>query len=132
MISTLPFVPSVPFYRFSVLLENAVYVFDVRWNSRAEQWAFDISEEDGTAIIHGAVVVLGAYMGRTSAHQLLMGGVLVARDTSNESREATLDDLGTRVKVLYVPRADMVSEIIAAATGSPQSTTTETPTGTFA
>lgn len=118
MITQLPFVPSIPFYRFSTALEGTVYVFDVRWNSRAEQWAFDVSEEDGTTIINGAVVVLGACMGRTSEHNLFMAGAIVARDTSGEQVEATLDDLGTRVQIFYIPRADMAREIIGDATGS--------------
>ncbi len=118
MLNLLPFVPSIPFNRFSTAVEGVVYVFDVRWNSRAEQWAMDISEEDGTPIIKGGIIALGACIGRASTHPLLMGGVFVARDTSRTNVEATLDDLGTRVQVYYIPRDDMAQEIIADATGS--------------
>ena len=118
MINILPFTPSIPFYRFAVVIDAVVYVFSVRWNTRAEQWAFDISEEDGTSVINGAVVALGAMMGRTSSHELFQNGCIVARDTGNEFKEATLDDLGTRVQVVYIPKADMAQEIIADATGS--------------
>lgn len=123
----LPFVPSIPFYRFTTTIDSTNYIFDVRWNSRSERWAIDISEENGTSILHGGIIVLGAAIGRTSTHLLLMSGVIVARDTTMELRDPGLDDLGTRVKVYYIPRDDMANEIVAAATGSPvESLSTET------
>ena len=114
----LPFVPSVPFYRFSVLLGGTPYVFDVRWNSRAAQWYFDMSEEDGTAIVRGAAIALGAISGRTSSHPFMFTGVILARDTTQQNVDPTLDDLGTRVQVIYMTRDEMAAEIIADVIGS--------------
>ncbi len=123
----LPFVPSIPLYRFTTPIDGAVYIFDARWNARSERWALDISEENGTSILHGGIINLGANIGRTSTHLLFMSGVIVARDTTRQSREAGLDDLGTRVQIYYIPKDDMANEITSSATGSfVESLSTET------
>lgn len=99
------------------MLDGTAYVFDVRWNTRAAQWAVDISEEDGTMVVRGAVIALGAILGRTSTHLLLRSGIIVARDTSRENVEPTLDDLGTRVQIYFFTRDEYANEIIADVSG---------------
>lgn len=108
----LPFVPSVPAYDFSVDIDGVSYTFDVRWNSRARAWYFDVLESDGTPIARGIKVVLGAYLGRGRLHDLFRLGVIVAHDTTRDGRDATLDDLGTRVEVLYVPVDELIGRLV--------------------
>lgn len=105
----LPFVPSIPFYRFSTTLDNVEYVFDVRWNNRDAAWYFDVSETDNTPIAQGIKVVLGTYLGRWVNHTLFRDGVIVAVDLSDAGREATLDDLGTRVQIMRLGLEEVLS-----------------------
>lgn len=96
----LPFKPSIPDYRMGVAIDQAQYTFEVRWNDRDKSWYFNMLEADGTPIIHGVRIVLGMYLGRRSLHDFFQHNVLIAIDTSNQGREAGLDDLGTRVQVV--------------------------------
>lgn len=113
----LPFIPSVAAYEFSTDIEGISYTFDVRWNSRDEGWYFNLFEDNGAPIAYGLKVVLGTLIGETTPHNLFRLGVLVVIDTTQEGREATFDDLGTRVQVRYVPVAEYLARV--AGSGAP-------------
>ena len=98
---TLPLVPSLPNYRFGTALDGVQYIFDFRWNSRDEAWYMAISSEDGTLIRTGIKVVLGIALGGRVADSDFPTGAFFALDLSNAGVEATLDDLGERVAVVY-------------------------------
>lgn len=97
----LPFVPSVPFYTFTTTIEGEPYLFKVRWNSRDSAWYFDVLTDDGEVLREGIKVVLGAYLGRVSTERFFETGVLWAIDTTSQAKEATFDDIGTRVEIRY-------------------------------
>jgi hypothetical protein len=120
----LPFRPSVGNYRFSAVLASTEYLFDVRWNSRARAFYFDVREADETAIVLGIKAVLGVYYGRRANHPLFRQGALVARIPHGAARgEATFDDLGARVQVWYFTRDEVVEEIYSTLTS--KATTTQ-------
>lgn len=98
----LPFVPSFPNYRVSTTLEGVQYIFDVRWNARAESWYCDISTEADVRIKSGVKVVLGAPLGKRGGSADMPPGVFIANDTTGAGQEATIADLGTRVEVIYL------------------------------
>ena len=100
----LPLVPSTPNYRFATTLDGTSYVFDVRWNARDEAWYLDVYDQNETLIRAGVKIVLGALLGRRSVDPAFPDGLLIATDLSGEGREATFDDLGTRVVVIFTPR----------------------------
>jgi hypothetical protein len=104
----IPLVPSIGSYRFGTAIDTVPYLFDVRWNTRDQAWYLDVLETDETPIVRGVKIVLGAYLGRRSNHPLFKNGVLVASDTSGATRDATFDDLGTRVKLQYIPVLDLM------------------------
>lgn len=97
----LPFLPSVPFYTFTTTIEEKPYLFRVRWNGRDSAWYFDVETDDGQVIRQGVKVVLGTYLGRASAEEFFTQGVLWAFDTTSQAKDATFDDIGTRVQVRY-------------------------------
>lgn len=103
----LPFVPSEPFYQFATVIEDQNYVFDVRWNGRDSAWYFDVQTETNEVIRRGIKVVLGAYLGRVSTHALFENGAIVALDTSRKQVDATFDDIGVRVFVLYLTALEL-------------------------
>lgn len=110
----LPFVPSVPYYRFRTSIENVAYIFDVRWNVRDAAWYFDLLETDETPIALGVKIVLGMSLARRIKHPLFRNGTLVAIDTSGKLREPGLDDLGTRVQIRYYTVYDIIAVIHSA------------------
>jgi hypothetical protein len=107
MAAILPFIASISRYRFATTIENRVYLLDVRWNSRAESWYFDMLSEDETPLRRGMRLVLGAFLGVRSASDELPHGVLMAIDRTGEGREAGFDDLGDRVVVFYFTRDEV-------------------------
>lgn len=107
------FTPSLGEYEFDTVIEGDSYTFLVRWNEHDQAWYFDLLEFDGTPILEGAKVTIGSYMGRYSTHKLFERGVIAAIDTSGDYRDATFDDLGTRVEVRFYPIESLVSEMYA-------------------
>lgn len=94
-----------PHFEFSTTFDGVTFDLDCRWNEREQAWYFDLLTEDGTPIVRGVKIVLGVMLGgRTGvSNPLFPAGALMAFDLSDEGREATLDDLGTRVVVYFVP-----------------------------
>lgn len=101
----LPFEPPetgiIANFRVGTTLREVQYQLDVRWNSRDEAWYMDILTADETPIRMGIKIVLGVLLGRRSVDPAFPLGVLIASDTSGENEEATLNDFGTRVQVLF-------------------------------
>ncbi len=102
MPTIIPFEPSNARYRFGTSLGSFHVWFDVHYNSRDRAWYFDLRDDtDDAVIIAGVKVVLGVNFGRRSAHPLFKSNLLRAIDTTRSGRDATFDDLGTRVQVLH-------------------------------
>jgi len=76
-----------------------------RWNVRANgdagAWFMDVRDQDERPVILGVKLVLGVNLCRRSAHPIFQHSLLRLVDTSRTHREATLDDLGTRVVLLH-------------------------------
>lgn len=107
----LPFSPGIEEYRVATALGDVGYVFDLHWNHRDKCWYLDAYEDDGaTAIFHGVKIVLGAFLGRQFRHRLVLDGALMAIDTSGQSLDAGLDDLGTRVLVVRLSLDEIVAK----------------------
>ena len=102
-----PIDAAFPRYRVATNLGEAQFVLDVHWNARAEAWYLDLSTEDGELIRAGLKIVLGALLGVRSTDRRMPDGVLVASDLSGEGRDATLDDLGSRVVVFFYPSSEL-------------------------
>lgn len=119
----IPFVPSKPNYIFTTTITDddgvpEVYNFRVRWSASESGWYFDVRDADGKLIRAGIKIVLGAALGRTSNHKLFRNGCMMAFDTSGKGKDAGLDDMGTRVKVLRLTRAEALlahDELVEAA-----------------
>jgi len=109
----LPFEGGIPFYDFSTTIAGREYIFDVRWNGRDEAWYFDVKEIDNTPIASGVKVVLGTLLARYTNHPLFRNGVMVVIDLNDngegEARDATLDDLGSRVVVMWLSLDEALS-----------------------
>lgn len=108
---TLPFAPTTPptpIHYTSAVLDGATYRFRVRWNGRAEAWYLDIRTADGTALALGVKVVLGTALARWVRSPLWPAGILFATDDSGEGRDATYDDFGVRIKIVFMTFDEIV------------------------
>lgn len=126
MATILPLRPSVGSYRFTLPIDDVQYQFRLKWNSVERGtggvpgpgakgvWYMDVLEFDGTPIIVGVKIVLGAYLGRWNNHPLFLNGVFVARSSAPVHEDPGFDDLGSTVQVLYFNRSDLASEMLGA------------------
>lgn len=105
----LPLIPSEPNYTFGVDLDEVTYLVEMRWNGRDNAWYMNFFEEDETPIRTGIKMVLGTFLGRRSVSPKFPSGLLVAVDLTGEGKDATLDDLGTRVVVYYYTREEILT-----------------------
>lgn len=109
MATELPLTPSVPHYRVAVALAGIDYLLDFRWNARDAAWYMDVFGSDGKIVAAGLKLVIGQMIGaRHVGVPKFPRGVFIVGDTSGERRDATLDDLGTRVIVRFYSYTDMV------------------------
>lgn len=107
MPQVIPFQAEQPYYSFATVIDSEVFVFDVRWNVREGYWYFDIRTTDDELLAGGLKLVLGvAILDKTSTPGL-PDGVIICEDTSGAGVDATLDDLGVRVQVLFYSRAEI-------------------------
>jgi hypothetical protein len=115
---TVPFESGSGAYDFRTTIDGVEYFCDVRWNSsdneRRGAWYFDLYEQDLTPIAVGIKIVLGTYLGKRVQHRLFRTGVMIALDMTKQGKEATFDDLGTRVEVRWVPVEEALSLIAEA------------------
>lgn len=119
MALVIPFSSVNPINKFSTTLDGVQYGFRARWNSsdnydplagvRRGAWYIDISDNTGEPIATGIKVTLGTILGRQFQHTLFRTGVLVAVDLSGKGREPGIDDFGTRVQVLRLSIAEVLS-----------------------
>lgn len=109
----IPFDSSNPITKFSTSLVtsqgNEQFGFRARWNSRDAAWYMDVSDDTGTAFATGIKIVLGTYLGRQFNHRLFRDGVIVAVDLSGQGLDAGPNDLGTRVVVMQLTKAEVLS-----------------------
>ncbi len=105
----LPITPSVPDQQFTTTLAGVVYQIRAKWNTRDESWYMDLRTPSGDPIRLGLRLVLGAKIGRQCADPRMPAGTFVLIDTSKEDREATLDDMGTRVVLQFTSHAEVAA-----------------------
>jgi hypothetical protein len=105
----LPLIPSVPIYRVQTTLGQTTYVFDLRWNGREGCWYLDLLAADGTPLALGRKIVIGwiPMRGTNPITRPRNFGALIAQDLSGKQREATLNDLGTRVRIYWFAPSEL-------------------------
>lgn len=108
----IPFEPTTPNYRMGVVLGGTQYIFDVRWNQRDQAWFFDLLAEDEDPIVSGVKIVLGTILGGRCADERMPDGIMQAEDTTGTGTEARIDDIGTRVIVMFWTWAEMAAAVV--------------------
>jgi len=103
----IPFTSDEPFYEFSTTLDGERFYFNVRWNDRDGAWYFDLADEEQVVIRHGIKIILGLALGMRTVSNRWPNGHMIAFDTSQQGVDATIDDLGTRVIVVFYTNEEL-------------------------
>lgn len=103
-----PLAAEGPYFGQGVELEGRTYRFDFRWNTRTEQWVIDVFDGGGAALVNGVRGVINVpLLQKFGLREDLPPGELLLLDSSGRDLEAGLDDLGSRVQLIYLPAADL-------------------------
>jgi hypothetical protein len=94
-------------YTFDVALDDVTFRFSFEWNDRDEGWYMSIADTNGVPLLSGRRIVLGYPLISIYRNPALPAGALVAIDTSSKDEEPGFADLGRRVKLLYITRAEL-------------------------
>ena len=99
MIVELP-LSSAPAQSFTTQLGDRKFYFEVRYNSRNGVWTLDMFDDASReAIFSGLAIVLGVDLLDPYNFDL---GALIAQDKTGQGKDATADDLGSRVALYWV------------------------------
>lgn len=97
----------LPFFDMQLALEGVTYTLQFRWNVRLEAWFLDVLDEAASEyLIAGLRLVvnwpLTAYRDTT-----VPPGQFLVLDSTGSDTDPALNDLGTRVKILYLMSTEL-------------------------
>ena len=98
---TLPIHSDFPSYSFKVELSSVLYTLSFSFNFRTEYWVMDIQDTSGEVIQAGVPVLVKQDLLGRFADSRIPSGELVALNLETENVEATRDNFGTSVVLLY-------------------------------
>ena len=97
----IPIASKTPWQSFDVQLDGETFTFEVRWNGRAAMWFLTLSDSDGLIFARRRLAIGVPLFHRYASLRLPKGEAYVI-DTTGADEEAGVDDLGDRVKVIYL------------------------------
>ncbi len=97
----LPLQTGLSAYRSTVEIEGVRYVFNYYFNQRQNNWFLDILRPDNSPILVGTPLQTKVDLTRNALHLDIPKGLFYAYDTLGKGHDATLKDLGDRVKLVY-------------------------------
>lgn len=89
-------------YSLEVELGGEPFALGFEWNDRAGAWFFSLATVDGVVLAAGRRVSVGMPLLFRGASPLLPRGDIEAVDTSGTGRDPGFDELGTRVRLLFL------------------------------
>lgn len=94
------------------VLDGRRFRINARWVGRANSWVLALHDADGNQLIAGVPVRSGVSLLRPHVGSAFPGtvagrGHLVAVDTSRRGVDPGRNDLGVRVRLAYVPVAEV-------------------------
>jgi hypothetical protein len=110
---TLPLQPGLLHYTVRVEFDTKEFLFEFRWNARASAWSMTITDAAGNVLLAGRRVVLGFPLLSRFRDLRLPAGELLAVDTAGTEEEANMDDLGTRISLVYMSAAELLAAGLA-------------------
>ncbi len=93
-----------------VILEGVEYVFSFQWNARASAWFMTIRDADDVQIVGSVPIRVDTSM--TEHLRNLAGmppGSFVAIDTTDSGVDPGEDELGERVRLIYLTAAEVAA-----------------------
>ena len=97
----IPLDNDVPAYTFNVDLEESDYSFTFRYNTRIDQWVFDIYDQDQNPIQLGNPLIVNYPALRQNVRENKYPGGLVALNENVSNADPTRFNVGVDVDLFY-------------------------------
>lgn len=107
MAIVIPLPQAVPHFDLTVTLDGVAFTIEFRWNQRALAWFVLLYTAERELIFGSRKLVTDWSLWRQSRDARRPAGNLIAVDTTNANADAGLNDLGTRVQVLYFAAGEL-------------------------
>ena len=95
-------------YSQRTVLDGREYLLTFRWNQREAKWYLSIADSEEAPIVSGVKVVLNFPLITNRVRDIRRPpGEIFAVDPSGDERDPGFNDLGARVRLLYIEAADL-------------------------
>lgn len=101
MLVEIPISGNIPDDKFTIILDQVVYVLRIKWNSRTGRFVMDISLEDGTILAQGICLCLNSDFMSEFTDSRLPKGKLFVVDTTDKGQEPTEENFGKTTLLMY-------------------------------
>lgn len=88
-------------YEFQISLQQQVYFFEIKYNSRMQRWQLSVYDDTKTPLVLGINILTETDMTSQYIDRGLPPGLIFVVDTEGAKKDADLDDFGDRIKVMY-------------------------------
>ena len=89
-------------YQFQVDLEGTIYTLDFGFNNRSERWYMSIFDSTAETLLIGDIpILINIPLADQYIDKRLPLGRFIAVDETGNNGEATIDNFGTDIKLLY-------------------------------
>lgn len=95
-------------FRFRSRLDGIYFAFRFLFNVRGDYWTLSLATSEGDPLLDGRKVVEGQDMLAQFKDPRLPPGQLFVDDTAGQDFDPGRNDLGRRVRIRYVPEAEVV------------------------
>lgn len=98
--------------RLTATMDGTTFLLTLSWNQRSATWQISIFTSQEEPIRLGVLAAVNAPIFRAVQDSRLPKGQIWIQDIEGGSAEAGREDLGKRVRIFYLPAADML-EVVA-------------------
>ncbi len=106
-VENIPIRSDLDYYSMTVSLAGIDYRLSFAYNTRDSRWYMSVAQADGTVLVSGTPIVVDMPLLLRFTDTDLPAGYLVATDSTGEGLEPEKDDFGDRVKLVFIPSADL-------------------------
>ena len=106
-VEKLPLFGDLPQYRYSVVIDGISYIFEYKWNVRADSWYLSILQPDETCIRAGIRIVKDWNLIFRDVNELLFEGVLYVLRADNGSGDPVFEDFPDATLILQISGDDL-------------------------
>lgn len=96
-----------PHFTIRHTLDGREYTLTLEWSERESAWYLQLADQGDVPIAGATKVVADWPLLLTTNDPRKFPGALIARDTTGQGLDPTLNDLGVRVLLVYVPQDEL-------------------------